>query len=198
MPLVARKVWTTRRKWLGNVLPALFFLPPVAWGVYWMLENEVILGPGFWWVVAGVVAGWVALNLFGLFGNAFMQRELKRELAAKHVDFTDPHHFVGFASPKFTNILDPHEDIGFLFLRDGLMEFVGETNDVKIPKAEIQRVFFRPNVHTWVGLGRWICIEGTRKNTRFRMHIESRERDFLLLNLLGSRAVRRKIEGWLK
>lgn len=198
MPLVARKVWTNRRKWLGNLLPALFFLPPMAWGIYWMLQKDEILGPGLWWVIGGVLAGWLSLNLFGLIGNSFMRRELKRELVAKHVDFADPHFFVGFASPKFTNILDPHEDIGFVFLRENSVDFVGEDNNVKIPRAEIQRIFFRPNVHTWVGLGRWICIEGLRKKTRFRMHIEPRERDFLMLNLLSGRKVRDQIEAWFK
>ncbi len=200
MPLVAtkRKVWTTRRKLIGNVLPALFFLPFVAYGIYWMLDRDDILGPGLWWVVAGVVAGWVALNFFALFGNSFMRRELKRELTAKRIDFSDPHFFVGFASPKFTNILDPHEDIGFLFLRNGVAEFVGEDNQVKVPKGEIKRVFFRPNVHSWVGLGRWICIEGVRKEARYRMHVESRERNFLMLNLSGGKKVKDQIAGWLK
>lgn len=198
MPLVARKVWTNSRKWAGNMLPAIFLLPFAGYGVFLMLKTNDVLGPGFWWVVAGVGSGWVALNLFGLIGNAFMRRELKRELVAKHVDFDSPHFFVGFASPKFTNILDPHEDIGFLFLREGSAEFIGEANNVKVPKPEIQRIFFRPNVHSWVGLGRWICIEGLRKQTKFRMHIESREKNFLILNLLGSRKVKDQISAWLK
>ncbi|MBC8064465.1 MAG: hypothetical protein H7Y17_06525 [Chlorobia bacterium] len=195
---MARKVWTNRRKWLGNLLPALFFLPLNVWGIYWMMQNETILGKGLWLVALGTVCGWIGLNLFGLVGNAYMRRALKRELVAKHVDFNDPHFFVGFASPKFINILDAHEDIGFLFLREEMVEFVGESNNVKVPKVQIQRVIFRPNVHTWVGIGRWICIEGLHKKTRFRLSIEPRERNFLLMNLIGSGAIKKRILDWLK
>jgi hypothetical protein len=196
MRQVARKVWTNRRKWLGNLLPALFFLPFLVWGIYWMHQNDTILGKGLWLVALGTALGWVGLNIFGLVGNAFMRRELKRELIAKGINFDDPHFFVGFASPKFINMLDAHEDIGFLFLRAEIVEFVGESNDVKIPRGEITRIHFRPNVHTWVGLGRWICIEGTHKKVRFRMSVEPREKNYLLLNLFTSGAVRAKIEAW--
>lgn len=192
-----RKVWTNGRKWVGNLLPALFFVPPVAWGVYWMLKNDLILGSGFWFVIAGTLLGWIGLNLFGLTGNAFMRRELKRNLMAKNVSFDDPHFFVGFSSPKFFSVLDAHEDIGFLFLRESTIEFVGELNQVKIGRAEIQRIRFRPNVHTWVGIGRWVSIDGLRKKSRFRMNIEPREKNYLLLNLLTSRRVRDQIQAWV-
>lgn len=196
MPLVSRKVWNNRRKLLGNLLPALFFLPPAALGVKWMLDNDAIFGRGLWLMGLAVVLGWVGLNLFGLHANAFMRRELRRELEAKGHDFQDPHIFVGFASPRFFNILDAHEDIGFLFLRKGFLEFVGEANDLKVPREEIRRIRFRPNIHTWVGLGRWICIEGTQKNVNFRMSIEPREKNFLMLNLLDSKRVLGVIRAW--
>jgi hypothetical protein len=196
MRLVARKVWTNGRKWVGNLVPALFFLPFVAWGVHLMLKTDQILGSGLWFVAIGVLLGWIGLNIFGLSGNAFMRRELKRNLVAKNVSFDDPHFFVGFSSPRFFGVLDAHEDIGFLFLHEESLEFVGELNQVKIGKAEIQQIRFRPNVHTWVGLGRWISIDGQRKKSRFRMNVEPREKNFLLLNLLGSRAVKEQLRAW--
>jgi hypothetical protein len=194
--LVARKVWTNGRKWVGNLLPALFFMPPVAWGIYWMFKNDQILGPGFWYVALGTLLGWIGLNIFGLTGNAFMRRELKRNLIAKNVAFEDPHFFVGFSSPKFFGVLDAHEDIGFLFLRESTLEFVGEVNQVKIARGEIKEIRFRPNIHSWVGLGRWISIDGLRKKSRFRMNIEPREKNYLLLNLLTSRRVKEELQAW--
>lgn len=172
-------------------------LPLVGWGVLWMLERDTILGLGLWLVVGGVALGWIALNLFGLPGNAFMRRELKRELSSRGVDFSDPHYFVGFASPRFFNMLDAHEDIGFLFLRAETLEFVGEENRIKVPKFEVKQVRFRPNVHTWVGLGRWISIDCLRDAKRYRINVESRERNFLLLNLFASKSVKREIQAWL-
>lgn len=196
MRLVARKVWTNRRKWLGNLLPALFFLPPMAYGIYWMLEQDNIIGAGLWWIVFGTVLGWIGLNLFGLIQNAFMRREMKRELSAKQIEFDCPHYFVGFSSPRFFSILDAHEDVGFVFLREATLEFVGEANELKVPRREIKSISFRPNIHTWVGLGRWISIEGTHKGTRFRMNVEPREKNILMLNLLASGKIKREIEDW--
>jgi len=196
MPLVASRVWNNRRKWIGNLLPALFFIPPTALGVKWMLDNSSIFGKGMWLVVLGTVLGWIGLNLFGLFANAFMRRELTRELKAKGVDFDAPHFFVGFTTPRFFNVLDAHEDIGFLFMRKEILEFAGESHSLKIPRADIKRIRFRPNVHSWVGLGRWICVEGVQKNTNFRLSIEPREKNFLLLNLIDSANVRKQIEKW--
>ena len=198
MPEVARTVWTNRLKWIGNIVPTLFMLPLVCWGIAWMVNNDAILGKGLWLVVAGVVLGWISLNLFGLPANAFMRRELKRELTAQGVTFDDPHYFVGFASPRFFNMLDAHEDIGFLVLRDGVLEFAGERHRMKVPRREVQRVRFRPNVHTWVGLGRWISIDCLRDAKRYRLNVESREHNFLLMNLVASKAMKRAIQDWLR
>ena len=196
MPQVSSEVWTSRRKWMGNLLPALFFLPPATLGILWMHRHWAIFGAGLWYVVAGVVAGWIGLNLFGLFGNAFMRRELKRELTAKGIDFSDPHFFVGFARPRFFSVLDAHEDLGFLFLREQELEFVGEVHRLSLPRAQVRSIRFRPNVHTWVGLGRWISVEGEVKEARVRLNIEPRERNYLLLNLLDGKRVKRALESW--
>ena len=198
MPKVPRKVWTNRRKWMGNLLPAIFFLPLVAWGVVWMYQHDSILGLGLWLVVGGTAIGWIALNLFGLLGNAFMGREIKRNLTARGIDFNTPHFFVGFARPRFFSILDAHEDLGYLFLRDDEIEFVGEDHRISLPRNQIHGIRFRPNVHTWVGLGRWISIEGKVKNLPVRMNVEPRERNYLFLNLLDSARVKAALESWRK
>lgn len=197
MRQVAAKVWNNRRKWVGNLLPALFFLPPVILGILWMHKNNAIFGYGLWMIGLGTLLGWVGLNLFGLFANGFMKRQIRRELMAKDVSFDDPHFFVGFATPRFINMLDAHEDVGYLFLRESYIEFIGESNQVKIPRSEVHSVRFRPNIHSWVGLGRWICVEGERKGKRFRLSVEAREKDFLMLNLFASGNVRRVIAAWL-
>ena len=198
MPEVAGKVWTTSRKWMGNILPTLFFLPLVTWGVVWMFQKDEIYGRGLLLVALGVLSGWIGLNLFGLFGNGFMKREMKRVLSARGVDFSDPHYFVGFATPRFASMLDAHEDLGYLFLRADSLEFVGEEHELKVPCNEISKVRFRPNVHTWVGLGRWICLEGVQAGTRFRMNVEPRERNFLMGNLLLSRSVKDRIWSYVR
>jgi len=193
---VRRKVWNNGRKWAGNLLPALFFVPFAGLGVKWMLDKGSIFGPGLWLVVVGTVLGWLGLNIFGLYGNAFMRRELKRDLTAKGVDFNVPHLFVGFTTPRFFNVLDAHEDIGFVFLRQEILEFVGESHNLKVPRNEVTNIYFRPNIHTWVGIGRWICIEGTHKDKKFRLSIEPREKNFLILNLLEGKQTQMRLLKW--
>ena len=183
---------------MGNLLPAIFFLPLVAWGVVWMYQHDSILGLGLWLVIGGTAVGWLALNLFGLLGNAFMRREIKRNLTARGINFNAPNFFVGFARPRFFSILDAHEDLGYLFLRDEEIEFVGEDHRISLPRNQIQGIRFRPNVHTWVGIGRWISIEGKVKNLPVRLNIEPRERNYLLLNLLDGNRVKATLESWRK
>jgi hypothetical protein len=196
--LVKPTVWTTRRKWLGNVIPALFYLPPLAYGVYWMIQQDEILGAGLWWVAASPVLAWMALNFFGFWENRKMQRELARELAAKDAKPPDDAVFVGFASPKFHGVLDAHEDIGFLVLRPEEIEFRGEHRSVKVPRGDVKTVRYRPNVHTLVGLGRWVSVEGISKGQPFRLLVEPRVKSTMIGNLMHGKRLRAQIEGWLK
>jgi len=156
MRLVKPTVWTARRKWLGNAIPALVYVPPLAFGILWMLQHQEILGLGLWLVAMAPILAWVALNFFGLFDNARMRRELLRELGSREQAIPDDALFVGFASPKYHGMLDAHEDVGFLLFLPQAIEFRGERRVVTVPRADIARVRFRPNIHTLVGLGRWV------------------------------------------
>ena len=105
--------------------------------------------------------------------------------------------FVGFCSPKYSGMLDAHEDVGFLcFYREGLT-FIGESRIVELDRSAIKSVGFRPNAHSIIGLGRWISIEGTKNGTPLRMMVEPRERPTLLGNLLRSNGLLKRIRAWV-
>ena len=184
------KVWTSRRKWLGNVVPMLFWIAPTVGGVYWILRTNVVIGLGLWILIAGQVCGWLALNFFGLFENGRIKRDSMRNLAHRQPPAPGPVIFVGCASTRHRSMLDAHEDVGFLAFGKDELEFIGDERRVRILREQVQQVRFLPNVHTVVGLGRWISIEATIAGLPVRLLLEPRERNTMLGNLL--------ISGWLK
>src|ERR1017187_5391831 len=159
MRLVAATVWTARRKWLGNLIPALFWFPPAVVGVYLLATKGPSSSLSLWLLVSSTVLGWLAVNFFGFFENKRMRRELEGILKREDRDLTGEHVFVGFASPKYSSMLDAHEDVGFLRILSDRLVFVSEIRTVEIPKSDVTGVGFRANVHTILGLGRWVSVD---------------------------------------
>ncbi len=190
-------VWTPRRKWLGNLVPVLFWLPLIVAGVWVMAARQEIVGLGLWLLIGGTALGWLAVNLFGFWDNARMRRQLTLIMQAKGEPVAAA-PFVGFATPKYSSMLDPHEEVGFLMLLPDRLRFLSEERVLEVPKEQIQSVRFRANVHTLIGLGRWISIEGTSDGKPIRLLIEPRERRTLLSNLSYGKSLRQKISRWLK
>ena len=190
------KVWTSRRKWLGNLVPALFWLAPTAGGIYWIIRTNIVIGPGLWLLVGGQVLGWLALNLFGLFENGRIRRDSMRNLAHRQPPAPGPVVFVGCASTRHHSILDAHEDVGFLAFGKYELEFIGDEKRVRILREQVQKIHFLPNVHSIMGLGRWIAVEATIGGLPVRLLVEPREKDTMLGNLLISGWLKRVIEDW--
>ena len=188
-----QRVWTTQAKILGNLVPFLSWLPFAAWGVWTVARERAVTPTGLAWLAAATVVGWLAVSTFGLWGNGSMRR-----LLGARVREPGERWFVGFATPRFTGLLDAHEDVGFLILgKDGLA-FLGDSRRVELPKDCVVRVGFRPNVHSVLGLGRWVVVEGVVKGQPVRMLVEPRERPTMLGNLRLSGRLRREIEGWAR
>ena len=190
------KVWTSRRKWLGNVVPILFWILPTAIGIYLTFRSPKIFGVGLWILAGGQLLGWVALNLFGLFENGRIKRDSMRNLALRRPPAPGPVIFVGCASSKHHSVLDAHEDVGFLAFGVHEIEFIGDERRMRILREQINRIRYLPNVHTIVGLGRWISIEATINGLPVRLLLEPRERNTLLGNLALSSWLRKTIENW--
>ncbi len=191
-------VWTAKRKWMGNIIPALFWLPAAAAGLTWMIVNSQILGLGLWLLVLSTVLGWIALNQFGFYQNGRMRRQLEKILRAGQGDLTQDRNFVGYASPKYAGMLDAHEDVGFLCFLPDRLRFVSETRMVEMSREQVKSVRFRANVHTMVGLGRWISVEGETDGKPIRLLIEPRDRGTMLGNLRMGKKLQSKIRRWLK
>jgi hypothetical protein len=198
MALVRPTVWTNRRKWIGNLLPLLFWLPPTAAGILWLGIEAELIGPGLYLVGLGTILGWLALNQFGFFENGRMRRQLERVLKDQGEPLPQDRNFVGFATPRYSGLIDAHEDVGFFYLIPDRAVFVSETRKVEVLRSQSVAVRFRPNIHTMVGLGGWISIEGEAEGKPIRMLVEPRDRKTLLGNLRRRKAVRDKVRRWLK
>lgn len=193
---VGQKVWTVQRKIMGNFVPALLSLPFAVVGFFVMLREGQLIGNGLYWFALWPVSAILFVNFLGLFQNGQMKRLMAKRLAGPLGEPKIAAWFVGFARPSFKDILDPHEDIGFLVLREDRIEFLGETIQVEIKREQVQRVRFLPNVHTIIGLGGWLTVDGNVDGTKVRLLVEPRERQTLLGNLLLNRRIRRRLQAW--
>lgn len=156
-----------------------------------------LIGPGLWLLVASTVLGWLSINQFGFFENRKMRVQLEKLLQREGRDFKGDKTFVGFATPKFSSMLDAHEDVGFLRLLPDKIAFVSEARNIEVLKGDITGVRFRSNVHSVLGLGRWVSIEGKVGEQPIRLLVEPRERPTLLGNRLYSSKLQVKLANWI-
>lgn len=181
---------------MGNLVPAFFWFPLAVAGLVTMAVQRDPLGHGLWLLGAATVVGWLALNAFGLFETERMKRQLERILNAKGEPLDGERWFVGFATPKYSSALDPHEDVGFLLLRPGGLRFVSEVREVDVPISAVEAVRFRGNVHSLLGLGRWVSVEGKMDERPIRLLVEPREHKTLLANRKEGARLRKRLEDW--
>lgn len=188
MPPEPPRVWTTGRRLAGNLVPLGLALPFFLWAMV-----ELAFRGATWTVVwAGLgffVVGWLGTNFLGLWGNGWMKRQLETRFRSLRPDDTAERFFVGFARPQFKNMLDPHEDVGFLVLGEDEAEFWGSELQFSMPWSVVTGVRRRGNIHSWLGLGGWVSLEGEVAGKPVRMLLEAREQP----TLLGNRGAARRL-----
>lgn len=190
---VVASVWNARRKWLGNLIPGVVFLVPFSYGLYLALQSQQVPIQAYMWMAAAVLCGYFALNTWGLYQNSQMRTEMRKRVKAPPFAI-----FVGFATPGFASALDPHEDVGFLWVEDEKLIVMGELYSIVIDRVDIARVSFSPNVHTILGLGGWSVVEGAIGSDPFKLKIEPRQKDTLFGNLRIAKKLRAALRAWLE
>lgn len=168
--------WSTYRKLMSNLVPAVVFVPVFAAGLFLFQQDKLALSIGFF--AASIVIGVFAVNLLGLFQNRKMHSELKPLVHGR----TEPVWFVGIGKPGGVGALDPHQDLGFLMLTQTAVEYVGESARYTIPYNDIVGVGYKINAHTLLGLGRWVSIEGRHDGKPFALLVEPRTHPTILQN----------------
>lgn len=183
---------------MGNLVPLACSLPAAAIGVYLMVKEEAVTGLGIGLCILALIVGWLAVNQFGLFGNIRLKRTLLRRLAAKAGRDASSGIFVGFARPSYVGVLDAHEDLGFLFVDEDALEYVGELHQVMVARKDVKGIRFRGNIHSALGLGRWISIDAVHKGKPVRLLVEPREESTLLANRKRGTRLKKRLEEWRK
>jgi hypothetical protein len=183
---------------MGNLIPMAAWLPFTGVGIAHLLHDPTHLERIWTWLLAGAASAWLMVNFFGLFENQKMQLELRKKLEFRRVKLPSDAVFVGMATPSFSGVLDTHEDVGFLVLGDNEVQFLGEHRRIQIAREEVRRIKFRPNIHTLIGLGGWICIDGITDGKAIRLQIEPRGQSIMLVNVLARRALRGRLLTWFR
>ncbi len=192
------RVWTRYRKWMGNILPAAVWLPLVGVGLYIIFHSNRILGPGLVLVALAQPLAFLVVNYMGLFQNREIRFALWREVQILRPHFRGYALYCGFSSLEKTDLLDPHEDVGFVLLTTESLEFVGDGQLIRILPENVTGIRYRPNVHTLLGLGRWVCVEGKIEERKFHLCFEPREKKTLLANRKEGKVLHRKLKNWVK
>jgi hypothetical protein len=190
---VDASVWNARRKWLGNLIPGVVFLIPFGYGLLLALLSQPIPIQAYVWMGAAIVCGYFALNTWGLFQNSQMRSEMRKRVKAPPYAI-----FVGIATPGFASAIDPHEDVGFLWVEDQKLIVAGELYSIVIDRVDVAKVSFSPNVHTILGLGGWSVIDGAIGNDPFKLKIEPRQKDTLFGNVGVAKKLRASLRAWLE
>lgn len=195
MPQRTKAIWTVWRKLVGNLLPLLIASPFLVLGII-EFPHFGMTGKALVDFCLFIVCTWIATNFLGNSGSWGLKAELGKRLHhVRPFDKTEK-MFVGFSRPGYQGLLDPHEDVGFLLFHKDRLEFFGGQTNVELPANEITIVKFRANPHSWVGLGRWISVEGDSNGAPVRLLIEPREKATLIGNLLLGSKLQKRINDW--
>ncbi len=197
MSSVSKPLWTTGKKILGNILPLIISLPFAIVALI-LLAKDSQSSNGLAWAVMFPLAGWLSVNLLGLFGNSDLKKELGKRYFLDRLYDDSEKFFVGYARPGFKGLLDPHEDIAFLVLHPDRLEVFGSARVIQFSKESIKLIRYRMNPHSWLLLGRWISIEGEQGKQKLRLLIEPRDHSILLQNLRLSTKIKQRLETWLR
>ena len=190
------RYWNSRRRWMGNLVPAIVWLPLTVAGVLIVRATHEPLGSGFIMLLAGQLLTWIVLNYTGLWDNKPMRRALFKEFQILRPNHNGWRLFVGYASGPYSSWLDPHEDVGYCCLTGDTFEFYGDAKVRVVRREDVKSIHWKPNVHTLMGLGRWIVIDVVEGGRPISLKFEPRDRDTLIGNLLLGRKFKQRLENW--
>lgn len=183
---------------MGNLIPAITWLPATVIGILLIQLSHDPLGLGFRVLIGGQILTLVVLNFTGLFENNSMRRALYREFQVLRPNHRGWKMFVGYASERYSSWLDPHEDLGYCCLTPDTFEFYGDSKIRTVKREQVSRIRWKPNVHSLLGMGRWIVIEAVQDGKLVTLKFEPRDRDNLFGNLLLGRKLKQRLENWLQ
>lgn len=183
---MSRRIWSTSRKWIGNLVPAILSLPLLVVGLWLFQVDRPFEGPGLGLVLAFPVLAWFLTNWLSLLPNPEIRNELGRVFGRKHGNVKPGMMLVGVARPNYRGLLDPHEDVAFLWKAEKTWHVMGEIIEESFRQDEITDVRLTPNIHSLMGLGGWVRVDMGKERV---LLFEPRER----ATLIGNKKLRKKL-----
>jgi hypothetical protein len=126
---------------MGNMVP-------MAMGAIVFLMARIRFGVDVSGAIAVVVVH-IGINQLGFFENRKIEREL-REITSQKGEL------IGFVWKVPASPLDIHAEIGIMSLSERMVHVYTESHHYQI--EEIVQVVRKPNVHSLVLLGGWVCL----------------------------------------
>jgi len=176
-------VWNRKRKWMGNVIPALPFGTFYSLGLYFALFAPKSLQ----WVslpavVLALVAGWLAIDRYGFWETQKMRAELEDSLKKKGIAIEPTDRWVGVSWKGGTSPLDAHLDVGFLRMTNAGVKVFGEQETYEVPWKSMTHLGWTPGIHTIMGLGGWCTVQYNTAEGNKTLKFEVRELPTMLAN----------------
>lgn len=152
-----KRIWSLPRQLAGNFIPLALAFPFFFSGIVLLNRGDV----GFAWLACGLSAwvGIVAVNRLGYFQNSTMKREFNWRHQRELQVLQGTRYFAGVATSHYVSLLDPHEDIGFLYFDPAGIRFFGEEIRILIPFERVTSVKRAFNPHTLFLLGGFVEVQ---------------------------------------
>lgn len=170
----------------------LFWLPGVAYAVVTAVREGSPSPLGLAALVASGLAGYWAVNRFGLYQNRQMMEETRAALARAGSPPPAEAEFVGLSRPGDSLWLDPHSDVGFLWSDSRALHFASAVRRLELPREAVTAVRRRANIHSALGLGGFVAVDAGKNGWLVELRTES--------TLMGNRrrlpALKSKLEQW--
>ena len=187
------KSWDGQAKWMGNLIPFLFWAPFSLIGLALLfIRHDYRLSIAL--LAIGQIAGWLALNYTGLFNNKQFKIAGRTRFEAAFPGFKGEAIFVGFAKPNHKSMLDPHQDLGYLGINESEMVFAGEDGKFSLDRRSITGIKKSASIHTLLAMGGWIRVDASTDDKPITIYFEPREKG----TLIGNNRYRKKMVGRLR
>ena len=173
--MTQRRIWSTRRQVLGNIVPVLL---GVAVAVICFPFGLMVQA------VAGIIATWVGIDRFGFFENKKIDQELRARTGAEG-------ELIGFVYRRPPTIYDAHAEIGLLRVTPKAILVVTEDESIEFDRADIIESYREKNIHSILLLGGWLVL---KLSSGELLKLESRKFNSMMVSSMRTNALQDKVK----
>ena len=192
----SKRIWDWKKQIWGNLAPFLAGLPFFTAGIFVFHAKHQLLGPGLFVFALGVIVAGVSLNWLAMISSRTLEMQFQIWHPESMNRLPKDRWFVGYSQPGYAALLDPHQDVGYFFISDDRLGFIGEIFDIHIAREDIESVSTAINPHSLIGLGGFIAIHGKSDGKPIELRIEQRNKSTLFQNKRESRSLLNQIQLW--